>query len=508
MSTHRILPLRRVSSAGTMISIPQEMIDAAANRGLPAVSQTNGNTWMPPGFVPNLSVHPVPEERRYDYPVGINTRFTPKSGEGVTFGQLRLLADSYDLMRVIIERRKDQVEAFGWELKPLDGLEGFEDQIQQATKFLKRPSIEYDWGQWLRAALEDLLVCDAITIVPRHLNNGRLYSLDLIDPATIKRVIDDRGMMPLPPDPAYQQVIKGIPVVNFTSEELYYWIRNPRTWRLYGYSPVEWIIITVNIALQRQAFTLSYFSEGNIPEALAAVPDNWTTAQIKEFQLYWDDLMTGNMAQRRRLRFIPMDPSKVRELKQPDHKNEFEEWLARLTCFAFSISASALIKDMNRATADTNKEIAEREGLMPTLSFIKARIDYLLQHTMGFENIEFNWKTEGSLDAKAQAEVHAIYLDRKVVTPDEVRVDLNKKAMTPEEREAAFPKPPPMPTLQPGGVPNNQQVPEEPPPGNKKEPVPAEKLVSVTFSPTINIPERNVVVEVGDVNVTAEIPAA
>ncbi|RBP15896.1 hypothetical protein DFR50_107166, partial [Roseiarcus fermentans] len=55
--------------------------------------------------------------------------------------------------------------------------------------------------------LEDLLVIDAATIYPRFDRGGNLFSLDVIDGATIKPLIGDDGRAPEPPDPAYQQVL-------------------------------------------------------------------------------------------------------------------------------------------------------------------------------------------------------------------------------------------------------------------------------------------------------------
>jgi phage portal protein BeeE len=504
--TQRLLPLRKIASGGRVVTIPEDLISVAAGLRAQGVA-TAESQWMGAGDPPRIAITPNPEERRFDYPVHVNTRFTPKTGEGVTFPQLRLLADAYDLLRVIIERRKDQIESFEWEIISKKGRAVNTKDIDTCTALLEHPSTDYDWGQWLRAALEDLLVCDAITIAPRYTYGNDLYALDLIDPATIKKIIDDRGMVPISPDPAYQQVIKGIPAVNFTTDELFYWTRNPRTWRIYGFSPVEWIVVTVNIALQRQAFTTSYFSEGNIPEALASVPEGWTTQQIREFQTYWDDLMLGNMANRRRLRWIPTDANKIKELKQPDHKNEFEEWLARLVCFAFSVSPSALIKDMNRATADTNREIAVAEGVVPTLNFLRRRINSIIQRTMGFADLQFEWKLEGSLDAEIQAKVHEAYIRAKVITPDEAREDLGRLPLTPEQREAAFP---PAPNPFDLGMPaDNAPAPE----GSKKPAAPPEveeegedeaKKYLRDIHVHVTVPERQVTV--GDVNVTAQIP--
>jgi hypothetical protein len=63
---------------------------------------------------------------------------------------------------------------------------------------------------------------------------------------------------------------------------------------------------------------------------------------------------------------------RVRRCRQDLHPDQgagfkglFDEWLARIVCFAFSISPQALTQQMNRATAETQKEIAEEEGLAP-----------------------------------------------------------------------------------------------------------------------------------------------
>jgi PAS domain-containing protein len=94
-------------------------------------------------------------------------------------------------------------------------------------------------------------------------------------------VLDVTGRTPLPPDPAYQQILKGIPAVDYTADDLVYMVRNPRVWKIYGYSPVEQVITTVNIALRRQVSQLAFYTEGNVPEALGQVPDTWTPKQIR-----------------------------------------------------------------------------------------------------------------------------------------------------------------------------------------------------------------------------------
>ena len=63
-----------------------------------------------------------------------------------------------------------------------------------------------------------MLVTDAATIYPRYARGGALYSLDIIDGATIKPLIGEDGRAPEAPDPAYQQILKGVPAADFSAD--------------------------------------------------------------------------------------------------------------------------------------------------------------------------------------------------------------------------------------------------------------------------------------------------
>jgi hypothetical protein len=497
-------------------------------------------------FGPNQPVRPVAQEARgraLDYPVAVNLRQWPRNTENISFEHLRGLADGCDILRLVLETRKDQVEAIDWEIvkKDADSSSAKDSRAKELTEFFLQPSAEHDWSQWLRAIMEDVLVMDAVAVFPRYTRGGDLYSLDLLDPGTIKRVIDDTGRTPMPPDPAYQQVLKGVPAVNYHADELYYFMRNPRTHKLYGYSPVEQVIVTVNTAIRKALHQLQYYTEGNIPEALAAVPESWTTDQIAEFQLYWDSLMVGDTAKRRRLTFVPIDPTKMKETKQVDLKDQYDEWLARVICYAFSVSPSALVKDSNRATAETVAEQARMEGLIPLLRFLKARMDHILRKYIDAGEYEFRWKLEEKIDATSQATVDKTYVEMKVLTPDEVREErFNKPKLTPEEKEAAWPTPAPEvgPDGEPipgaPGAPGGGKVPGKPAASaneadrdakNKAEAAAAsdeqaEKVAKAILSkmpapkivvaPTINVPPQQaprVDVNVGDVEIHADLRA-
>jgi hypothetical protein len=443
-----------------------------------AISGAKPTDW----FGPSQPVTPVAqaqaEGRAFDYPVGVNLRQQPRSEEALSFAQLRGVADGYDLLRLVIETRKDQIGSFEWEIVPKqkgDSADKHKDAIAKVRDFLERPDREHNWDQWLRMQVEDLLVIDAIAVYPRQTRGGGLYAFELIDPATIKRVLDVNGRTPLPPDPAYQQILKGLAAADYSGDQLIYTMRNPRTSRIYGLSPVEQVITTVNIALRRQMSQLAFYTEGNVPEAIAQVPASWTLDQIADFQTWWDSVMEGNAAAKRKMRFIPNLDGIVFP-KDAVLKDEYDDWLARIVCFAFSVTPSALIKQVNRASGEQMSDTAKEEGLLPLLRFIATHVTALVNRYLDAPELKFQFKVLNKVDPESQAKIHGIYIDKQVLSPDEVREDIDRDAMTPEQRAEAFP-PPVMATehAEPDGDEAKPEPKVEPKP---TEPTAAEKMLA------------------------------
>src|SRR5579871_667930 len=79
--------------------------------------------------------------RQFDYPFGANLNYTPRSDAGVSFADLRALADSLPLLRSVIETRKDQVAAQNFTVRPR--LRAFlpdaSSRVEGALAFLARP---------------------------------------------------------------------------------------------------------------------------------------------------------------------------------------------------------------------------------------------------------------------------------------------------------------------------------------------------------------------------------
>ena len=222
-------------------ALPPSVFARLADAGRYVITGVSPDTWFGPLQPLAPMAPPEVKGRQWDYPFGANLNYIPRSDDGVSFGELRGLADALPLLRSVIETRKDQIAAQSYAVRPRNRNDSpaSSQAIDQVTGFLARPDRRHSFADWLRMLLEDMLVIDAATIYPRYNRGGSLYALDIIDGATIKPLIGEDGRAPEPPDPAYQQILKGIPAADFSTEELIYIPRNLRAHRLYGMSPVE-----------------------------------------------------------------------------------------------------------------------------------------------------------------------------------------------------------------------------------------------------------------------------
>jgi HK97 family phage portal protein len=454
-------------------------------------------------FSPGYPLVPVERERMrgYDYPVGYNYIYTPRSFEPIGFAELRALGQE-TITRLCIETRKDQIEALEWTIKPRDEKNpkpGADARIEKLTEFWRKPDGYHRFATWLRQFLEDMLVIDAPCMELRRNRIGDIIGIDYIDGATIKVLIDETGRRPVPPAPAYEQVIHGRPWVlaeegristdakgtPLWDSQILYMPRNTRGAKAYGFSPVEQVLITINTELRRQVMQLQHFTEGNVPPGMISAPDTWNPEQVKQYQEWFDSILAGNTASRTRLLWGPAG-AKYQAFKEAPIKDNFDEWLARIICFAFSLPPTAFVQQMNRATAQTAQETALEEGLAPLMGWVKRMVDTVIQDRMGQDDLEFSWSDVRPVDPQEQSVILSSYVKDGIYTLNEARDQLGMDPVEGgdepmlvlgttavlvrdlEQMSAQTVAPPPAPVIMhPGapGAPGEQGNPPKPPPG-------------------------------------------
>lgn len=375
--------------------------------------------------------------RRRDYPVAINLNYLPRSTERIGFDRLKGLANGCNLLRIIIERQKDFLEAFEWSVMPREAAHGkrpaaskYAAQIKDVTDLFKYPDQEHDWAQWMRAIFDECFITDATSIYVWPDRGGKPWAFRQIDGSTVKPLIDQFGFRPVSPDPAYQQIIKGIPASDYTGDELVYYPKNVRVGYDYGFPPVEQIIMTVETEIARASEQLSYFATGNMNRGLLTGPAEWTTQQIRDWQTYWDGLFEGNIQNKARGWWVP-DGTKWQEISAPPLKDEFDEWLARIICYAFSTSPMPFVKSMNRGNMESQQEVAEEGGIATYMAWFKRLMDRLIHVYMGYPDLEFSWSEDREFDPAVADKIADDQVRSGRKTIDEAR-DMNGDAPLPD----------------------------------------------------------------------------
>lgn len=375
-------------------------------------------------FSPGTPLSPVDPQpvRAFEFRPGTNFVFTTRSDEAFSFAELRAFSN-VELVRLAIETRKDQIERMNWRVKVKDQRKirsDSDERIRRVEKFWRKPDGDMHFATWLRSSMEDLLVLDAPAFEMRRSRAGKLIGLDLVAGDSIKVLVDHNGRKPKAPLPSYQQVLYGKPWINLTTTDLLYVPRNPRPGHLYGLSPVEQCVITINMALQRQASQLFHFGLGNVPAGILTAPEGWSPDQIASYQEWFDARLSGNLGEKQKVVWVPSG-SKYQNFKDPAIKDEFDEWLARIVCYAFSLPPTAFIKSQNRATAEAADQTALEEGREPFLRWWKRIADDLIADELDCPDLEWSWEISDDIDPLKQAQIDDIRLRNGSLAINEVR---------------------------------------------------------------------------------------
>lgn len=373
---------------------------------------------------------------------GLNLNITPRPDAALTFADLRALAQ-YPLARMCIENVKDALSSLPWtiqlreqageSLKDRRKKQENDNNIPKLTDFFRYPDREMPWSDWIRPLLEDLMVIDAPSILIQRTMDGKVAKLRVPDGSQFLRLITNEGYQPQDPSPGYTQLWDGIPRLLLTTRQLVYRPRNiaPRgtvSSSLYGFSPVEQLATEIRIGQERLRFVLAYYTEGSVPGLVHVVPSGVSPDSIRENMNWMNSELAGNLAARRQWRMIQgfrstddANEDQIIQLKEPILADSFDDLHIRKIAFGLNCSVQRLMKQMNRASAESGQDAAEREGTMPLLNWLKGTMDLIIQKQMGFDQYEMVFDTDTELDPVKQAEVDKTYVSTGIMTVNEVR---------------------------------------------------------------------------------------
>lgn len=386
-------------------------------------------------FTPMQPVWPfgppyVNSPREWDYPVGVNLDYQPR--RYAVFQQLRQISESWGILATIIEARIDELlqMPWNWSLKGEKSKKANDKdpRIKMLNEFFKYPDKKHSFEVWMRMILRDRYVIDAAACyIWRAADGSTPYAFEPIDGATIKPLVDDSGRIPDFPSPAYQQIIKGLPMNNYSEYEMIYSPARPRTQLpIYGYSEVEQVCLEAVEGILKTKYQLNFWQEGSMPDMLFGVPEAWTPEQIATWQATWDALLSGNLRQKSQARFIPggMEPYEVKGSAGELLKCDYDEWLTRIICNAFRMPPTPFIKQLNRSTGKTAKEASHEQGIGVEMVWWTSFMTRLIRLGWGWEDIEYTWEPKPEMDPADQMAVEVGYVKAAIKTVNESRDNL------------------------------------------------------------------------------------
>ena len=353
------------------------------------------------------------EPRFNEYPVTSNL---PGVGDRlVPWKVLRDAADAGGLPRRCIEIRKAEVTTLDWAVtitkEAVEAAQAASDrpraeveqelrqrlssEIVRCTQFWQKPDPGQDenFAEWVGKVLEEHFVLDAIAIYPRLTYGGDLYALEVLDGSTIKPLRDHRGGRPLPPNPAFQQILWGFPrgefvadvddggevIGGYRADQLVYKRRNVRAHTPYGYSAVEQALEDVDVWLRRRKWIRDEYTEGTVPAGFVknSGQTSWTPSQLKEYETDLNDAYGGSTSSRHRLRVLPPGF----DIETPDdfgekYKPEYDLFLIKLLAAHFDTTIAELGFTETGGLGSTGwhegqAAVQQRKATLPTLRWLQ-----------------------------------------------------------------------------------------------------------------------------------------
>jgi len=405
-----------------------------------------------------------PDPRRYEFQVAQNiniteTRLTP-------FKTLRAAADQIDILRRCIEVTKAKILGLSWDIVLAEdsaekiisetgatshvramsmARDRFTDEISRLRQFWEQPDkanglLMYDW---LNIALEEILVLDAWTVWPQATVGGELNGLQILDGSTVKPLIDDRGMRPMPPYPAYQQILYGFPRSEFaapteeepadgefTCDELSYLVRNRRTTSVYGFSPTERALPIADIYLRRQQWIRAEYTDGVTPELMIKTDANFGNNPdlLRAYENIFNSDLSGQTEQRKRVRLLPIGMEPVQfDGYGEKFKDTLDDYLVNSICGHYGVQPAEIGFSPKGGLGGAGFQLGQAEssevlGAIPLATWVGKMISNLSYIYLGMpRELEFKFMESGRQDLESVARTRDIDIKSGNLTINESR---------------------------------------------------------------------------------------
>ncbi len=464
-------PSNNNSGVGTFNPLPRNEI-------APTVPFGPANPLIPAAINPTDPETGRPDPRRFEYQVAQNINVTET--RLIPFITLRSAADQIDILRKCIEVLKAKITSMDWDITlgedsaekivaEIGGTqiramtiarERYTKEIDRVRAFWENPDKAngLTFSDWLNTALEEILVIDALAIWPQKSVSGDLFGLQILDGSTIKPLIDDRGMRPTSPNPAFQQILYGFPRSEFSasiedeiadgefsSDELSYIVRNRRTTSVYGYSPTERALPVADIYLRRQQWLRAEFTDGVTPELLMATDANFGNNPnlLLAYENVFNNDLAGQTEQRKRVRLLPTGMTPI-QLNSYDakFKETLDEYLINSVCGHYGVMPSEIGFSPKGGLGGAGHQKGQADssdviGVKPLANWLEKILTNLCYTYLGMpRELEFKFMDTDREDKLTIAQVRDMELKNGGITVNEMRSESGRSLIDSPEADS------------------------------------------------------------------------
>lgn len=410
-----------------------------------------------------------PEPRIWQYPVSSNL---PTTGEKLVPWKVLRDAAEAPLVRDCIRIRKNVIASLEWDIVvskralqmyKKDDPDTSSSKIRRQLRNKLNPDIgrlldfwqmpDFEQGEtfveWAGKALEEHLVLDALAIYPFSNLGGSRQGLRILDGSTIKILLNAYGGRPMPPHPAYQQILWGFPRGEFIadvdddgnipgaypSDRLVYRRREVRTWTPYGLSTVEQALQDVDLYLRRLDWDKAQYTDGVQPAGWIKNTglESWTPQQILQYNKAFNDMYSGQTLERMRYHLLPPGMEPVESKDHPEKfKPDYHLHLIKIVAMHFDTTIAELGFTESKGLGSSGyhegqENVQERKATNPDLRWLQSVLTDISRNHLGMPwELEFKFLGLDSEDETAADEVLDTQLDSGRITLNEAREELGR----------------------------------------------------------------------------------
>ena len=474
--TQNMTPGTQIQVAGEAVAMPRPGGGFGAILGPSA-------PLLPAPLDPTLDESGRAVPRKYEYAVSQNLNITQTL---VPYQVLKALVEQCDIIHRCVEIRVSEISKMDWSFTLSNsaiteimqeencshakaakiGRERYGEEIARLTEFWENPYVATDRSmvEWMTEALWQVFTFDQLCIYPRYSIGAKLdakagdkvypIGFDVIDAPTIKILLDNRGDIPHPPLPAFQQILWGFPRGEFTAspdteaqnlysgagrsgqfitDQMFVSVKNRRTWTVYGYSPVEQAIPAATLYLNRQRWMNAEYQEGVSPKTwMKSNSMEYDPVKMAALERVLNDKLAGSTAERHRVKLLPDGFEPVAMPSEDEkYKAEYDEFIIKRIASCFGVSPTALGVMPRSGLGGSGEHKGQQDAVdavsqRPMEAYVVEFINALSRRFLGMSKaVTFNLNDESnSADEAAKASAFKTALESGQMTLNDVRGDL------------------------------------------------------------------------------------